>query len=123
MGSREPFRGGARGPAPAPGVCVVFVTGPDRDVLLALGRTLVEERLAACASVLGGVRSVFRWGAAVEEAEEALAILKTTRARLEELTVRIRALHSYDEPEVVAVPAAGGSASYLAWVAGAVADG
>jgi periplasmic divalent cation tolerance protein len=101
---------------------VVLVTGPDRDVLLALGRSLVQERLAACANVVGGLRSVYRWGGSVEEADEALAILKTTRARLEDLTVRIRALHPYDEPEVVAVAAAGGSASYLAWVAGAVAD-
>jgi len=122
VGSREPGRGGPPGSAPTPWVCVVFVTGPDTDVLLALARTLVDEHLAACANVLDGVRSVYRWGGAVEEAEEALAILKTTGARLEELTARIRALHPYEEPEVVAVPAAGGSASYLAWVAGEVAD-
>lgn len=101
-------------------MCVVFVTGPDRDGLLALGRALVQERLAACANVLGELSSVYRWAGQVEEAGEALAILKTTGARLEALTKRVRELHPYEEPEVIAVPAVGGSPSYLAWVADGV---
>jgi periplasmic divalent cation tolerance protein len=101
-------------------VCVVLVTGPDREALTALGRRLVEERLAACVNVLGDVRSIYRWEGAVEEAAEALALLKTTGTRLEALTARVRELHPYEEPEVVALPVVGGSASYLAWVAAGV---
>lgn len=102
---------------------MVLVSGPGGDALLALARTLVEERLAACGNVLGGVRSVYRWSGTVEEGAEALAIIKTTAARLEALVARIRELHSYAEPEIVALPVAGGSASYLAWVAEEVRDG
>jgi len=107
--------------APGP-VLVVLVTGPDEDVLLELGRTLVEERLAACVNVTGGVRSAFRWEGRIEEADEALALLKTTAGRLDALTARVRELHPYEEPEVLALPSAGGSAGYADWVRGAVAD-
>lgn len=120
MDSGEPGREPPRDARATSGVCVVLVTGPDRDALLALGRSLVRERLAACANVLGDVTSVYRWAGEVEEADEALAILKTTGARLEALTARVRELHPYDEPEVVAVPVVGGSPSYLAWVADGV---
>jgi len=107
----------AAGASPAEAeVRVVLVTGPDDGTLVELGRTLVEERLAACVNVLGGVVSVYRWEGEVHEDRERLAVLKTTAPRLEDLTRRIRALHPYDEPEVVALPVAGGSPSYLAWV-------
>lgn len=104
-------------------VLVVLVTGPDADGLLALGRTLVEERLAACANVVPGVRSVFRWEGKVEECDEVLALLKTTAGRLDALTRRVRSLHPYDEPEVLAIRSAGGSASYHGWVRAAVSGG
>jgi len=103
-------------------VVVVLVTGPDPGVLLELGRTLIEERLAACVNVTGGVRSAFRWEGRIEEADEALALLKTTAGRLEALTARVRELHPYDEPEVLALPSAGGSERYADWVRGGVAD-
>lgn len=103
-------------------VVVVLVSGPDPETLLSLGRALVEERLAACVNVLPGARSAFRWEGRVEEADEALALLKTTAARLEALTARVRALHPYEEPEVLALPSAGGSPTYAAWVRGSVAQ-
>jgi len=99
----------------------VLVTGPDPEALLALGRTLVEERLAACVNVLPDVRSAYRWEGRVEEAGEALALLKTTAERLDALTARVRDLHPYEEPEVLALPSAGGSSSYAAWVRASVA--
>lgn len=102
-------------------VLLVLVTGPDRESLLELGRAVVGERLAACVNVLGGVGSVYRWRGEVEEAEEGLALLKTTEGRLDGLRRRVLELHPYDEPEFVAFEVDHGSSSYLAWVADAVA--
>lgn len=99
---------------------VVLVTGPDPGTLEELGRSLVEERLAACANLIDGVRSVYRWDGRVEEDDEALALIKTTRGRVDELEARVRELHPYDEPEVVALPVEAGSRSYLEWVASSV---
>lgn len=101
-------------------VHLVLVTGPDREGLLELGRAVVDERLAACANVLGGVGSVYRWEGEVREAEEGLALLKTTEGRLDALRRRVLELHPYDEPEFVALRVDRGSASYLTWVADAV---
>lgn len=104
-------------------VVVVLVTGPDAGTLKELGRRVVEERVAACANVLDGVGSVYRWEGGVEEAEEALALLKTTRGRADELERRVVALHPYDEPEYLVLPVRAGSASYLDWVAASVSPG
>lgn len=104
-------------------VLVALVTGPDAEALLQLGRRLVEERLAACANVLPGVASVFRWEGDVQEEGEALAILKTTRGRVEALRERVLALHPYDEPEFLALPVVAGSSSYARWVIASVDGG
>ena len=102
------------------GVHVVLVTGPDRESLAELGRTLVEERLAACVNVHGDVRSIYRWGGAVEVESEAMAIIKTTGARVAELEARVRSLHPYTEPEFLAIEVSDGSKSYMDWVADSV---
>lgn len=102
--------------AKEPEVRVVMVTAPVAEAET-LGRALVGERLAACVNVVPGVRSIYRWEGEVQADEEALLVIKTTEARLAALTERVNALHSYDLPEVLALPAAGGSAAYLAWVA------
>lgn len=102
---------------------VVLVTGPDRDTLAALGRAVVEERLAACANVLGGVTSVYRWRGEVVEEGEAMALLKTTEARLDALRKRVCELHPYDTPEFVALRVDTGSADYLSWIDQAVSEG
>jgi periplasmic divalent cation tolerance protein len=99
-----------------PDALVVLVTGPDRAMMEELARTLVEERLAACVNVLDRLRSIYRWEGAVEEADEVLAILKTTRGRLGRLERRVSELHPYEVPEVLALPLAGGSEAYLAWI-------
>lgn len=104
-------------------VVVVLVTGPDVDSLRELGRRVVEERISACVNVLGGVDSIYRWEGRIEEATEALAVLKTTRERAGELQRRVIALHPYDEPEFLVLPVRGGAASYLAWVAASVSPG
>lgn len=95
---------------------VVLVTGPDRSTLEALGRRVVEERLAACVNVLGGLRSIYRWQGGVEEADEALALVKTTGERLAALRERVLAIHPYDTPEFVALAVDAGSVDYLRWI-------
>jgi periplasmic divalent cation tolerance protein len=103
--------------------CILYVTCPDRDGALGLGRRLVEERLAACANVLPGMRSVYRWQGRIEEADEAVLICKTRNSLAAAATRRIRSLHPYDEPCIVVLPITGGSASYLAWIAAETDDG
>ena len=100
---------------------VVLVTAPSAEEARRIGRTLVEERLIACVNVVGPVRSIYRWQEAVEEAEEHLLVMKARAADVEALAGRVRALHSYEVPEVVALPLTAGSDGYLAWLA-AVTD-
>ncbi len=103
-------------------VRIVLVTAPDEETARRLAHALVAERLAACVNVVPGVRSVYRWEGAVQEDSEVLLIAKSHEARAAALSERVQALHPYDVPEVLALPAAGGSASYLAWLGEAVAS-
>jgi len=103
------------------GVLVVLVTGPDREALSDLGRTVVSERLAACVNVLGEVRSIYRWEGNVEEELEALALFKTSPGRVAELEARVRTLHPYAEPEFLALEVKAGSRTYMDWVIESVA--
>jgi periplasmic divalent cation tolerance protein len=100
----------------------VTTTLPDREAANRLGRRLVEERLAACAQVVGPVASVFWWQGEVESASEWYCHLKSTASRVEELIARIRELHPYETPEILAVPVAEGNEAYLRWIADSVAD-
>ncbi len=97
------------------GALVVFSTFGSAGEARSVCHTLVEERLAACANLLPGA-SIYHWQGRVEEAAETLAILKTTRAQYPRLEERLRALHSYELPEIVALPVEAGLAGYLAWV-------
>ena len=76
----------------------------------------MEERLAACVNLLPGVRSIYRWEGEVQDDGEVLLIVKTREDALPALTARVVALHPYDVPEVIALPVAGGSDAYLAWL-------
>jgi periplasmic divalent cation tolerance protein len=102
------------GDAPT-GIRLVLVTAPEAEAR-SLARSLVEERLAACGNVIPGVRSIYRWEGRVEEADEALLILKAPAELEEALVRRIPELHSYDVPEVLVVEAPRGHAPYLDWV-------
>ncbi len=97
-------------------VLVVLVTCPAGEVASKLGRLLVEEKLAACVNVVGPIRSVYWWEGAVQEDEEALLVLKTTRAAWPKLRERILAEHPYEVPEVLALPVEDGAEAYLDWV-------
>ena len=82
----------------------------------ALGRALVDERLAACVNILPAMTSVYRWKGQVEQDREQQVIIKTTRDQLAALEARIRELHTYELPEFLVIAAGGGSEAYLAWV-------
>jgi periplasmic divalent cation tolerance protein len=97
-------------------VRTVLVTAPDRETADRIAHALVGERLAACANVLPGVTSVFRWEGEVERAAEVLLVVKTAEDRLDELEARIEALHPYDVPEVLALPGARCNRAYHEWV-------
>ena len=86
-----------------------------------IGRIVVEERLAACINILPQVRSIYRWGGAVETADEVAAILKTTHQRADALIARIVSLHSYDVPCVATWPIDKITADYADWVEASVA--
>jgi periplasmic divalent cation tolerance protein len=94
-----------------------YVTAPSREQALAMGRTIVEERLAACANVIDGVASVYWWQGALEEASEAVLILKTRVELIERLSARIKDLHPYECPCIVALPIPAGNRAYLDWIA------
>ena len=96
---------------------VVLVTASSPDEAVNIAGALVEERLAACANVVGPIRSIYRWQDAVEDAEEHLLVIKARASDFVALEERVRELHGYDVPEVIALPLRTGSAPYLAWLA------
>ncbi len=102
---------------------VVLLTFPDDADVLEFARSLVDERLAACVSVLPGVESVYRWDGVLQQSAERQLIVKTTEDRIESLRDRVHALHPYDTPEFLVLPVTTGSAEYLAWVAESVGEG
>ncbi|HUA01556.1 MAG TPA: divalent-cation tolerance protein CutA [Candidatus Aquilonibacter sp.] len=100
---------------------VVLVTCGSAAEARRIARAVVGEKLAACANILGArVQSLYRWKGKVESAKETLLIIKTTRRRLTALEKKIRALHSYDVPEFIALPIVSGSRGYLAWLTDSV---
>lgn len=97
-------------------VMVVLTTAPSTDVAERIGTTLVEERLAACANVVRGVTSIYRWRGEIERESEVLMVLKTTAGTVERLKLRLVELHPYEVPEALAIEPADGHAPYLDWV-------
>jgi periplasmic divalent cation tolerance protein len=95
---------------------VVLATAGSEEEAARIARALVDERLAACVNVVGPMRSIYRWQGAVDDAREWLMIAKARAADVAALDTRIRALHSYDVPEVLALPVVGGAEAYLAWL-------
>lgn len=103
-------------------VTVVLTTAPDAATAERLAGQLLEERLIACANIVPGVRSVYRWEGETRHDDEVLILLKTTGASVPSLTERVTALHPYDVPEVLALPVAAGLDAYLGWVDWEVRD-
>lgn len=102
---------------------VVLVTASSAEEGARIGGALVAERLAACVNLVGPIRSIYQWQGRVHDEAETLLIIKTARDRFDALDRRVRELHSYDVPEVIAIPVEQGSLPYLDWIARAVQRG
>ena len=100
---------------------VVFLTAANGEEATRLAEMLVGAHLAACVQILPEMESVYRWQGKIERSSEVLLIAKTTRGKFDDLEREVRALHSYDTPEIVAVPIVAGSAPYLEWLIKAAA--
>jgi len=95
---------------------VVLTTAGSEEEARKIADALIERRLAACVNVVGGVTSVYRWEGTIQRDPEVLMIIKSTEARLEALKNRVAELHSYQVPEIIAVPVSEGWPAYLDWV-------
>lgn len=95
---------------------LILTTSPDMSFAQTIARVLVEERLAACVNILPPMKSIYRWRGAVESADEHLLIIKTRVRDYAAVQGRIQELHSYELPEVIAVPIVNGLPGYLAWL-------
>jgi periplasmic divalent cation tolerance protein len=101
---------------------VVLVTCRSAKEADRIARSLVEKRLAACGNILRSpIRSIYRWKEKIESAREVLLVIKTSRSRFPELQAAIKRLHSYEVPEIIALPIAAGSRAYLSWLAESLA--
>jgi len=109
--------------ATAPELVVVLVTVGSVDEGARIARELVEAQLAACTNVVGPIRSIYRWQGAVHDDEEWQLIIKTRAALFAAVESAVRASHSYDNPEVLAVPVAAAAHAYGDWVIAATRDG
>lgn len=95
---------------------VVLTTASSKEEAHKIGRTLVERLLAACVNVVPQVISIYRWEGEIEEAEEWLLVVKTTRGAFERVREAIKELHSYDAPECISISIDEGSVEYLGWI-------
>jgi periplasmic divalent cation tolerance protein len=95
---------------------VVFVTCGSEEEGLKIAHALVEERLAACVNLMSSIRSIYRWEGKICDEKEWLLFIKTQAARFDDLEKRVKALHSYSVPEIIALPIVTGSPSYLNWL-------
>ncbi|HLB24757.1 MAG TPA: divalent-cation tolerance protein CutA, partial [Nitrospirota bacterium] len=95
---------------------VVLVTTHDEDEAAKVARALVDEKLAACANIVRGVRSIYSWKGETCDDSECLMLIKTVAGNFERLERRVRELHGYTVPEVIALPVTDGSKPYLEWV-------
>ena len=100
-----------------PAALICFCTCPEAYTAERIATALVEERLAACVNIVPGLRSIYRWEGAIEATDEVLLLIKTLPARSPALQDRLRELHPYELPELLAVTSAFGLPDYLRWVA------
>ncbi|MBF0335590.1 MAG: divalent-cation tolerance protein CutA [Alphaproteobacteria bacterium] len=98
------------------GAVSIHITFPSRDEALAVGRRLLEDRLVACVNVIGDAQSLYWWNDQIEESAEVVMLAKTRDDLVPDLVGRVRALHSYACPCVVATPIEGGNSDYLDWI-------
>ena len=95
---------------------VVLSTCGSAEEAMRIARALVEKKLAACVNVMPAIHSIYRWKGVIEDDQESLLVIKSSRALFDQLRAEIEKLHSYEVPEVIAVPVVDGSEGYLAWL-------
>ncbi len=95
---------------------VVFITTSNNEEAARIAHALVEARLAGCANIVGGIRSIYRWEDRIEDEPEVLIVVKTRRKLFEGLSRKVKELHSYRVPEIIAIPVVEGSEDYLKWL-------
>lgn len=95
---------------------VAFITASNEEEAANIARALVESRLAACVNIVSNLRSIYRWQGKVEDESEVLMIVKTQRSLFDSLSKKVKELHSYTVPEIIAVPIVEGSEEYLKWL-------
>jgi periplasmic divalent cation tolerance protein len=102
---------------------VALVTAGSEQEARLIARALVESRLAACVNIVPGITSIYHWQDRVQEDQEWLLVVKTRRDVLDALIKQVLRLHSYDVPEIIALPLVGGSEAYIRWLDGRVLGG
>ena len=95
---------------------IVFVTTKDKKEANKIAHGLLEAKLIACANIIDGVQSLFWWQGKIDSSKEALLVLKTKKNLFKKISVKVKSLHSYQTPEIIALPIADGSKDYLAWI-------
>ncbi|MEW6002495.1 MAG: divalent-cation tolerance protein CutA [Nitrospirota bacterium] len=95
---------------------IVFITAPIEDEAAKIARALVEDRLAGCVNIVKDVRSIYSWEGKIEDEPEVLMIAKTQKTLFDSLVKKVRELHSYTVPEIIAMPIVEGSEDYLKWL-------
>jgi periplasmic divalent cation tolerance protein len=95
---------------------VVYITAPSEEEAAKIAHILVEERLAGCVNIVKDIRSIYSWQGKIEDDKEVLMIVKTRLQLFRALTARVKALHSYTVPEVIAMPIIDGSEEYIKWL-------
>ncbi|HEY3988038.1 MAG TPA: divalent-cation tolerance protein CutA [Acidobacteriaceae bacterium] len=101
---------------------LILVTTSPRAEAKRIAHALVDERLAACVNLIGGVHSVYRWKDAIETADEVMLVIKTQQRMVDAVRTRVHELHSYELPEFLVLDVAEGSAAYLDWIASNIAS-
>jgi periplasmic divalent cation tolerance protein len=95
---------------------VVFITTSNADEAAKIARTLVELRLAGCVNIIKDIRSIYSWQGKIEDEPEVLMVVKTQKALFDSLSKKVKELHSYTVPEIIALPIVEGSEDYLKWL-------
>jgi periplasmic divalent cation tolerance protein len=102
---------------------VVLMTAANADEATRIAEMLVERKLAACVQILPPMTSIYVWKGEVQRENEILLIAKSTRTKFDELESAVRAIHSYETPEIIALPILAGSPDYLSWLSSCLAEG